>query len=204
LHAANGSLFFLVKGEKTQFWKSQGSSSSNEKLGETDLSISYDALIYPNWFITAYDVQYGFELRMFGINSKEISLVKDIAQGSDSSFPEPVAISGPILLFTVPTSYWDKGGVLWRSDGTTDGTFSLGAQTTSACKRTITSSFYFASEDPDTGNEPFVTDTFAVTRTADVYRGPSSSNPCEFVPHDGHIYFAATDGRHGRELWRIP
>lgn len=204
LHAANGSLFFLVKGEKTQFWKTQGSSSSNEKLGETDLSISYDALIYPNWFISAWDVQYGFELRMFGINTKEISLVKDIGAGSESSFPDPVAIAGQILLFIVPTSYWDRGGELWRSDGTNDGTFSLGVHTTESCKRTISSSYYFASENSDTGNEPFVTDTFTVARVADVYRGPSSSDPCELVPFDGHIYFAATDGRHGRELWRTP
>jgi trimeric autotransporter adhesin len=204
LHAANGSLFFLVHGEKTEFWKSQGTRNSNEKLGETDLSISYDSVIYPNWFISAYDVQYGFELRIFDMNTKEISMVKDIAQGGDSSFPDPVAIAGQTLLFIVPGSYWDKGGDLWRTDGTTDGTFNLGVHTTEACKRSIASSFYFASEDPNAGNEPFVTDTLTVARVADVYRGPSSSDPCELAPFDGHIYFAATDGRHGRELWRTP
>jgi hypothetical protein len=54
------------------------------------------------------------------------------------------------------------------------------------------------------GIEPFVVTTQSgPTRIVDLNPGPASSNPSEFFTLGSDIYFAANDGIHGHELWRL-
>ena len=131
------------------------------------------------------------------MNTRQISLVKDIVPGAAGSSPRPVAAIGGVYLFTA-------GSTLWRSDGSEGGTFSLGVQG-AKCSARIGEHVYLTSTTSSYENyEPYVTDTRQISRIADVYRGPYSSDSCNYTLFQNAVYFSATDALHGRELWRIP
>ena len=57
-----------------------------------------------------------------------------------------------------------------------------------------------------TGEELYRVDpiTDQVELMADVYPGSNSSYPANLTLSNGQLYFTATDGSHGQELWRVP
>jgi ELWxxDGT repeat protein len=98
------------------------------------------------------------------------------------------------------------GTQLWRSDGTTAGTymlrrlegFSFGPPTVSGGR------LFFGDSSAAEGGELWSSDgTVAGTALVrDINPGVNSSNPGNFVDVGGILYFAAFDGTSGQELWR--
>lgn len=106
------------------------------------------------------------------------------------------------------------GRELWRSDGTTLGTYMIrdvcpglcGSESFSDADtiEAVGALVYFSGHDGVRGSELWVTDgTAAGTRmVADLRPGPLSSLPYDFASAAGLLYFTADDGVLGRELGR--
>ena len=122
-------------------------------------------------------------------------------------FLEPTVVNGEL--------YLSDNQALWRSDGTRRGTkvirgFSGGYYVPSsltAVKRTL----YFAGADKKHGEELWRSDgTRKGTRmvrdirhsTRDIRRGDVSSHPRNLTAVGKTLFFTASEGRHGEELWR--
>lgn len=197
LSVGNGSLYFIVKTQgKTEFWRSNGTPDTNVKLAETNLSANNFLLSYPHWFFNGTDDQYGSELRTLDLNTNQIFLVKDMVAGSSSTSLRPYAGFDGSIVFLF------GGQQTWFSNGSDSGTFMISPEP-SECFTVAGSHLYFSMSLQNTGNEPFVLDSDGASQIADIYRGPYSSQPCEFTFFNGSVYFAAADAQHGRELWRI-
>jgi ELWxxDGT repeat protein len=117
------------------------------------------------------------------------------------------------LLFVADTS--NDGCAVWTSDGTGAGTVPL----CDDCARgryqdyipcdegritTYNGRGYFAGTGAGLGEEPWSTDGTAAGTlpVADIWPG-DHSDPWQFVVANRRLFFAATDGAHGRELWAI-
>jgi len=122
---------------------------------------------------------------------------------------------GPMRLFPANgLLYFDRGynwetRELWRSDGTTEGTFPLvefGPLSTyfEWYLGPTESQLFFIGAADGAGTELWRSDgTVAGTRRVkDIRPGSSSSEPRSFFVSNEILYFSADDGIHGRELWR--
>lgn len=120
--------------------------------------------------------------------------------------------AGRLAYFTTGGGCGGSGGErLWRSDGTSQGTFVLAdclgpSATTFAVGMAADAAgrLVFAACDGATGCEPWISDgTAAGTRLlVDVVPGASSSNPREFVWAGGRVFFAA-GGAADRAWWSV-
>jgi ELWxxDGT repeat protein len=136
--------------------------------------------------------------------------VARLAPGADAPAPLlPDLIAGyasaRVGKWTYFVAYRGSTHGIWRTDGTPQNTTLV---TTAAQPQDLTpaaGALYFTSTGAGgTGREVWVTDgTPAGTRlVADVAPGEGSSSRGNLVDADGALYFAATDGVHGIELWR--
>jgi ELWxxDGT repeat protein len=147
--------------------------------------------------------------------------VKDIAEDSittrGSSFPTQLTNVNGILMFAAADFYIANNGTngreLWRSDGTTGGTFlvkDINPGTGSSNPAGLTNVkgiAYFTANDgisgvelwKSTGNTGLSPITALVK---DILPGPGSSNPNSFANLKGNLVFAANDGTNGNELWK--
>ena len=100
-----------------------------------------------------------------------------------------------------------SGDELYRSDGTTNGTFKLN-RTLSAYgsfeKIIFNNMLFFAQYASINGEELWATDgtvngTYLVK---DISVGSSSSSPKNFIVFNGNLYFSASNATQGRELWK--
>jgi ELWxxDGT repeat protein len=143
-------------------------------------------------------------------------LIKDGLRGA-SNAPIAFAGMGGSVFFGDPG---DPG--LWKTDGTAAGTVLL--QSVYAGQLTpVDTGLFFSGYDSDNGSELWVSDgTAEGTRLVkDLYSGsstfhdggrtctrrcrskePNGSGPGWLTELNGTVYFAATDNKHGRELWR--
>jgi ELWxxDGT repeat protein len=146
------------------------------------------------------------------------TLVKQVGPSAVTSAPLGLSAAGGLLYF------WADDGVHgyepWVSDGTDAGTrmvadlnpgpagskpasldnFHRHPEFVGAAGRVV-----FAADDGTHGTEPWSTDgTAAGTRMeADVYPGPTGSDPGVPVAVGADLFFAATDPARGRELWKV-
>lgn len=181
---------------RTVFWSTAGTADSNIKLAQINLKLRGLILAYPHWFFIATDHEHGREVWMLDLDTMQSGLVKDLFPGSKGSDPDFIAAVGSSTVFKALKHS------LFGSDGTPAGTTSLGPSNPT-CATVIGSNVYMSGSMPATGSEPYVTDARHASRLADVYPGPYGSEACEFTLFKGTLYFAATDARHGRELWRL-
>jgi ELWxxDGT repeat protein len=148
--------------------------------------------------------------------------VDDIEPGAGSSFPfrlqsiTSLVSTTPALVFTATTPF--RGRELWRTDGTSLGTFVLkniypGPEDANPDDflRTgvFTSTVYFRARDPLYGTELWKTDgtSDGTVLVRDIHPGMDSSIPREMtaIPTgflSSIVLFAADDGTHGFELWK--
>lgn len=97
--------------------------------------------------------------------------------------------------------FFTAGGALWVTDGTTDGTQSLGVKTgeiAAAGERVV-----FVATDAANGTELWVSDgTVAGTQLLrDIRPGAASSTPSSLTTVGGSVYFAGSDTVYGTEMW---
>jgi ELWxxDGT repeat protein len=163
---------------------------------------------------SAEDAGHGRELwRSDGTDAGTV-LVKDIRSGVLSSAPLHLTRAGSTLYFA---AFDDAHGYeLWKSDGTDAGTTLVKdidpgtAGSTPACLFAVGRSVFFRATDGTTGYELWMSDgTEAGTvLVKDISAGSGSglpdvcSDPPAFARFQGAVYFQATDGVIGKELWR--
>jgi ELWxxDGT repeat protein len=148
--------------------------------------------------------------------------VEDIEPGAGLSFPQDL-LSATSLLSTTPTLVFSAatlatGRELWRTDGTSLGTFMLKDISAGAADanpdhflRTgvFSSTVYFSATDPVSGRELWKTDgtSLGTVLVRDIRSGVDSSGPAFLtaIPAgflSSIVLFTANDGTHGAELWK--
>ncbi len=135
-------------------------------------------------------------------DSGELRWVRRVTEGSPWG-PWATVVAGETLFLQIPARDL-RTSTLWRSDGTTAGTFSLAAMDIDGPLAVIGGDrVFFRGVTAGTGSEPWVSDgTLAGTRLLrDVLPGPESSEAQDPTVWQGDTYFVADDGVHGRELW---
>ncbi len=140
-------------------------------------------------------------------------LVKDIAPGSGASNPSNLTKVGGTVYFLATDT---NGTELWKSDGTTAGTTTVGTPGSFSYPQDPTNfggTLYFSAYDPSHGQELWKSDGTAdgTKLVSDVNPGsvsdyygtrPNSSSPSNLTAVGGELYFTATDADHGTELWK--
>lgn len=131
------------------------------------------------------------------------------------SVAEGLAAPGQVVGFR-GAAYFEGGDSLWRSDGTSQGTFTLRDFSTGvpssfpslrpAVLMSLTAAaggLVFGGRDPAFGVEPWWSDgTAAGTfRFADLAVGTGSADPEHLTEHAGILHFVANDGMSGKALW---
>lgn len=142
-------------------------------------------------------------------------LVQDLGQHILPSTAFAFQLPALASLNGVAYFYFDDGvhgTELWRSDGTTLGTFLLADVCPGVCGSedfyrfnlaTLGPWVFFSGNDGAHGSELWRTDgTAPGTRlVADLRPGPSASEPSDFHAASGRLFFLADDGEHGRRVW---
>lgn len=147
------------------------------------------------------------------VNHKSaINLSLDINQLPFNSDPTTAVFINGIAFFTATTHA--NGTELWRSDGTTAGTYLLkdiypGTSSSSTANLTVVgNSLYFAAADPVSGTELWKTDgtSEGTVQVVDLFPGIGSSAPSSLFNFNGTLYFFASGyngGTYvGNELWK--
>ena len=135
-------------------------------------------------------------------------MLADISPGSGSSFPDyMVHFNGEVYMKAQDGA---NGYELWKTDGTGAGTVMVadikpgpsGSNANLNYHAIYNGELYFRADGP-TGYEPWKTDgTTAGTVQVHDVDVAGSSNPQDFVVHNGLLYFSADDNAaNGRELW---
>ena len=106
----------------------------------------------------------------------------------------------------------NNGLELWRSDGTETGTvlvkdISSGSSSAPTHLFGLGNLLYFSADDGNSGSELWKSDgtsvgTVKVKDINPMSQGADGSSPANLVAIGSHLYFTATDGVNGQELWR--
>ena len=166
-------------------------------------------------YFAADDSVNGHELRRRNRNGT-IDLIADITPGPAGTLIGQMISMRGLLYFTV--SRVSLGQSLWRTDGTTAGTIKLADVTLSQAganepMMVAAADLIFFAGSTNVGVELWKTDgTVSGTAlvkdinpgTTNGYYGvyPRSSSPSSLTNVNGTLFFAASDGAKGRELWK--
>ena len=165
-------------------------------------------------FFVATDTLYGMELFVSYGTEAGTNMVKDINPGPTGSFNtweevDLIPFQGKVLF---SASNGTNGTQLWISDGTTNGTFMLkviNSFSGSSPKYFIeyNNEVYFNAYEPTLGSELWKTDgtangTVLVKEIKSGGGSNGSANPYEFAVYKNELYFRATDGITGTQIWK--
>ena len=159
-------------------------------------------------YFQAYDGVNGYELWKSDGTTSGTVMVKDIYNGSGSSYPQELTAVGNTLYFTADDG--SNGRELWKSDGTASGTVMVkdiygGSSSSSPNYLTaVGNTLYFSATDGTNGFELWKSDGTALgtLMVEDIYSGSISGSPGPFTAIGNTLYFQATDGTNGYELWK--
>jgi ELWxxDGT repeat protein len=138
-------------------------------------------------------------------------LVTEITPGEPSDVGGATVVDGTLLFFRYTVWPEPTELSLWASDGTADGTRMITRLGSPGCRRcgvggraVVGTRLLVGLSTADLGTELWETDgTEAGTRLVrDINPGAAHSNPQSLTPVGGTLYFTATDGTHGVELWK--
>jgi ELWxxDGT repeat protein/VCBS repeat-containing protein len=168
-------------------------------------------------FFLAEDDTHGLELWKSDGTSSGTELVEDIAAGTASAFTEDsllLAIGNELFLTANDGFYGDE---IWISDGTANGTEllkdinpgSAGNVSYYGGFTAVGETLFFSADDGYNGKELWKSDgtesgtvlVADINPGTDSYGYPSASFPFYMAEVDGTLYFSASDGVAGRELW---
>ena len=138
-------------------------------------------------------------------------LVKDIYQGTHSSYPRNLFVFNNALYFFARTA--SDGVELWKSNGTSAGTIEvkdINPGGDSSYDDTYTTFFannnvlYFNANDGTHGTELWKTNGTpdGTVMVKDINAGADSSNAENLTALGTTVLFSATDATHGTELWK--
>ena len=121
--------------------------------------------------------------------------------------PNCSALVNNVFYFVAQGS--DIGEELWRTDGTTAGTYllkNIAPTFNSSSPRDLVNlngTLYFTADDNVNGRELWKSDGTAAgtVMLKDIYPGAGASNPKDLIVVNGKIYFSAFHPTNGRELW---
>jgi ELWxxDGT repeat protein len=175
-------------------------------------------------YFNASTVTDGYEL--WRVNAQGFAeLVDDglagagIAPGASSSAPNYLTNVNGSLYFTADDG--SRGIELWRVPGSgiaeivedliPDGGIAIGAESSSPKNLTNGNGrLFFTAQNASQGIELFQVDGGGVVRVIErgtpgdgINPGPANSLPSRLANLNGTLFFAANDGTHGEELWRI-
>jgi ELWxxDGT repeat protein len=154
----------------------------------------------------ADDGLHGSELWFSDGTESGTRLVRDIAPGPESSTPVPLAeVNGEMYLGVSFTTDGFGRSELWKSDGTRAGTrfVSSAAPSGDFSAAALGDELYYASRLFEVGEELWKSDgTRKGTKlVVDLFRGMEESRPRDLTAVGRNLFFTATSGRYGRELW---
>ncbi|MCZ8192555.1 MAG: hypothetical protein O9326_23280, partial [Microcystis sp. LE19-338.1B] len=200
-----------------ELWKSDGTAAGTVlvkdirpgSLGSFPLFLT---AVGNTLFFNANDGVNGEELWKSDGTATGTVLLKDILPGVSRSFPNRLTAVGNTLFFraTAPGSATE----LWKSDGTAAGTVlvkdirpgSLGSYPDYL--RAVGNTLFFTANDGVNGRGLWKSDGTAAgtVLVADIYPGSSElfdSNPRNLTVVGNTLFFGASDGVNGRELWAL-
>jgi ELWxxDGT repeat protein len=206
-------LSMLDQQSGNQLWVSDGTHGGTKPYN----SATYSTLIEPPRLFTIVDdylyfaavsISYtSFIYRTDGISGK----IEQIRSFEDQSrylyFSDFVACNGALLYFVDSYSY--SGSVLFRTDGTKEGTYfikSFEDEIDISNKAILGNRLYFNGNSEKHGRELWVTDGTkeGTNRIADICPNACSSNPQNIKIIDSVLYFSAYHPKYGIELWTMP
>ncbi|TWT36423.1 hypothetical protein KOR34_13280 [Posidoniimonas corsicana] len=193
-------------------WLTDGTATGTKLSVAADrhLSFIYSAELGGELLFSAYDDDHGHELWKVDA-AGDAGLVKDIWAGGSSSRPTSLIATGGWVYFTANDG--EHGPELWRSDGTEQNTtlahefYPGDANVPAPTGMSVVGDYvYYAATSTLYGRELHRTHaaTGATSLAADALLGssttgnPLSSNPQDFLIHDGAVFFTATNSAGGR------
>ena len=212
-----GNTLYFVGSDGT-LWKTDGTTAGTVAVGQlSDPSIS--ANLYPS-NLTPFDGE------LYFLSGGSLGKTDGTATGTQivSPFYDTGAVAhslfndqGTLFFETTELGGGDTAS-LWKSDGTTAGTVEIATLNLPSALQSYYTNFaelngtvYFAGSDESHGVELWRSDG-TVTGTSlldDINPGPASGianevlGPKEqFISFDDKVYFSATDGIHGQQLWQ--
>lgn len=221
----NGKYYFQAYGylSYTQLWEfdpaaTPGADSVRSVTGDTVRGIKGPQVLDGKIYFAAYDVMHGEELWVFdpGANDGEgeVSLVADIGPGYGGSNPRDLTELDGKLYFNArhPSSYEElfvfdplanggEGEVRLAAD------IRAGGGSDPKRLTSFQGKLFLNAYDGVTGAEVWIYDPAANEGIGaafplnDLNPGWYSSDPREFTPFNGKLYFTADDDTHGYELW---
>jgi ELWxxDGT repeat protein len=209
----------------TELWKTDGTSEGTVLVKDINPSIwssNPQILTYlkDHVYFVADDGEHGYELWKSDGTEAGTVMVKDLSPGASSTViytMSLVSVNG-ILYFTALED--THGAELWKTDGTEAGTIIVkdifpGAG--GAYPYTLTNvngTLFFSAYDEAAGAELWKTDGTedGTVMVKDIFPGTDpmfgpggpalSSDPSTLTKVGEMLYFIATDGLHGREMWK--
>ena len=214
----DGTLFFGADNGTNGFelWKSDGTESGTVLVKDIvegtadsldDIEKNSFANVDGTLFFSATDGDSGFELWKSDGTEAGTVLVKDIAEGSSSSFVRDLTNFDGTLFFSAFDE--NSGRELWKSDGTEDGTVLVKDIGTfpSFPKEliNINETLFFVAEDDETGRELWKSDGTedgtVLVKDINSQNGESSF-PSELTNVNGTLFFSATEDNQAVGIWK--
>ena len=220
----NGVLFFATygKGHSHELWKSDGTSKGTLMVKDINKHDGYGFVVNKftsvngTLFFSAHDGENGQELWKSDGTEEGTVMVKDIFPGelfegyANSSDPYYLTAVDKTLFFVAQEDTYKYG--LWKSDGTEEGTVKItpdgidpDGDVNFGWLTNIKGNLFFTAYNWDKGQELWISDgtdngTKVIT---DINPEIASSAPYMPTYVNGMVFFAANDGIHGHELWKM-
>jgi ELWxxDGT repeat protein len=210
----NGMLFFTAEGrdQGDELWKSDGTLEGTvpiTTIGTPGSIVPYGFTVAGQSLFFAYAKTGVGELWKTDGTAEGTSPVTTSSPGARFEWPTSLSAVGDTLYFGGrPTTPYDVGTALWRTDGTAEGTIKLttGNVAPSEVKR-ATHGLLFKGNDHDHGSELWRTDGTpgGTGLLRDIWPGQGSALGANYftLTSIGEIvFFSPDDGVHGAELWK--
>jgi ELWxxDGT repeat protein len=215
-----GNTLYFVAGDGShgdELWKSDGTEQGTVLVkdinpGDGNASPEYLTRMGNRLYFAATNDEYGRELWKSDGTEKGTVLVKDITEYY-SSYPQELTVVNGTLFFTVYDDYDDRQ--LWKTDGTGAGTrlvkeidayddeLPLSLTNVNGTLCFVVNHWLYGRElwqsDGSEAGTGLVAD---LKPPGDFNYYYESSSPALLTSVGGTLYFAADDGKHGRELWK--